>query len=499
MTHRISRSAEKLGRGVGLHDGLQPELAIQRGGDPLGDHFVETVSAEDRRTQGATLTPSWLIDLQLDRIAMRLVPARVIDAGAGTGRYALAAARRWPCAKIIAIEKDPILAEAIRINARVARLKIQVICADYLAVNLPPIDGVTAFIGNPPYVRHHDIPAEHKLWYSNNMRKLGLPDSQLAGLHIYFYLKSYRLARPGDVGCFVTAAEWFESNYGESMRRLFCIMGGTALTRVHPGEQVFHDALTTSVIAEWGVGTHAPIGFSDLVNHGIQHQFDADYDQVIALPKWPGYGQPLPDPPALGPKIGDYFKVSRGQVTGCNEVWIATKETEMLIPDRFLFPCITNALDIIDANGVIDDPRALKRVIDLPADLSVLSSAEGKKVHKFLEIAKMVGAADGWIASHRKPWWRVRLAGPPAIVMSYMSRRPPAFARNQCSARLINIAHGLWPKKQISVASQTRIVSWLNQNVLLTMGRTYGGGLVKFEPGDAAQIPLPADGILLNQ
>ncbi len=499
MINRISHSAESLGRGIELHNGSQSELAIQRGDDPLGDHFVKAVSAEDRRAQGATLTPSWLIDLQLDHIAAKCVPARVVDAGAGTGRYALAAARRWPRAKIIAIEKDPILAEAIRINARVARLKIQVLCADYLALKLPSISGITAFVGNPPYVRHHDISPEQKKWYSSNMRKLGLPDSQLAGLHIYFYLKSYLLSRPRDLGCFVTSAEWFESNYGESIRRLFCIMGGTALIRVHPGEQVFHDALTTSVVAEWTIGTHAPIAFNDLVNRGIQHQFDADYYQLVDLPKWPGYGQPLPGPPHLGPTIGDYFKVSRGQVTGCNEVWIATEETERLIPDRFLFPCITHASDIINANGVIDTPDTLRRVIDLPSDLSVLSNGERKKVDEFLEIAQLVGAAGGWIASHRKPWWRVRLAAPPAIVMSYMSRRPPAFARNQCGARLINIAHGLWPKKQISVASQNRIVAWLNQNVVQAMGRTYGGGLVKFEPGDAAQIPLPAEIKLFNQ
>jgi adenine-specific DNA-methyltransferase len=490
---RISRSAEELGRGVGLQSGRHSRLSIQRGEDPLGDHFVNVIPAEDRRAQGATFTPPWLIDLQLDRIATKNTPTRVVDSGAGTGRYALAAARRWPRAKIIAIEKNPVLAEAIRINALVARLKIHVICADYLTLDLPRIAGVTAFVGNPPYVRHHDISAELKKWYSATMRKLGLPDSQLAGMHIYFYLKSYLLSSPRDMGCFVTSAEWFESNYGESMRRLFCIMGGDALTRVHPGEQVFHDALTTSVVTEWTVGTHAPIKFSDLVNRGIQHQFEADYCQLIDLPKWPGYGQPLPGPPNLGPKIGDYFKVSRGQVTGCNEVWIATKETEKLIPTRFLFPCITNASDIIEAKGVIDDPSRLRRVIDLPADLSVLSSREREKVDEFLEVATLVGAAEGWIASHRNPWWRVRLAAPPAIVMSYMSRRPPAFARNQCGARLINIAHGLWPKKPISVASQNRIVAWLNQSVVQAMGRTYGGGLVKFEPGDATQIPLPAD------
>ncbi len=74
--------------------------------------------------------------------------------------------------------------------------------------------------------------------------------------------------------------------------------------------------------------------------------------------------------------------------------------------------------------------------------------------------------------------------------MSYMGRRPPSFARNACGARIINIAHGLTPLRPVSIASQDRLVAWLNRNVAVTGGRVYGGGMVKFEPGDAMDIPL---------
>jgi hypothetical protein len=73
-----------------------------------------------------------------------------------------------------------------------------------------------------------------------------------------------------------------------------------------------------------------------------------------------------------------------------------------------------------------------------------------------------------------------------------MGRRPPSFARNACGARLLNIAHGLTPLRPIGIAAQDRLVAWLNCNVAVTGGRTYGGGMVKFEPGDAMGIPLPA-------
>jgi hypothetical protein len=493
MSRRVSEAMRKLGKGAAIRDIQDFFPQILNGGDPLGDYFVDAVSPSDRRVFGATLTPNWVIDLQLDQIENKCNPARVIDAGAGTGRYALRAARRWPRATVIAVEKDPSLADAIRINARASGLKIDVRCDDYLASDLPEIEGVTAFIGNPPYVRHHDISAEDKVWYSREMSRLGLPHSQLAGLHTYFYLKSYLLSRRGDVGSFVSAAEWLDTNYGRGMRELFCRMGGDKLIRVDPRERVFPDALTTSVIGVWAIGNEGVVELADLDARAVHPRIEIARDELLQREKWPGFGREFRKESETRSVLGDYFRISRGQVTGCNHLWIATHETELLIPERYLFPCVTDANEIIKANGILRDGTKLRRVIDLPSDLRDLTTAERKRVELFLETATHSGASDSYIAKHRKPWWRVGLKPAPPIVMSYMGRRPPVFACNACEARILNIAHAVVPLQPMSIRFQDKLVTWLNENVCTTVGRTYGGGLVKFEPGDAMRIPIPAD------
>src|SRR5574338_1453668 len=133
MTARVLEAMRKLGKGAAIRDIQDFFPQILSGDDPLGDYFVEAVSSADRRAFGATLTPNWVIDLQLAEIANRCNPVRVIDAGAGTGRYALRAARQWPRATVIAVEKDPALADAIRINARASGLNSDVRCNDYLS------------------------------------------------------------------------------------------------------------------------------------------------------------------------------------------------------------------------------------------------------------------------------------------------------------------------------------------------------------------------------
>ncbi len=427
----------------------------------------------------------------VEKVALMGSPDRVIDAGAGTGRYALAAARRWPKAEIIAVEMDPILASAIKSNAKAAGVKITVICDDYLNVTLPAIRGTTAFIGNPPYLRHHDLPAKSKEWYSSHMKAMGLHASQLAGLQVYFFLKSALLGHPGDIGCFITSAEWMETGYGAGLRSLFCQMGGSQLTRIDPVMQVFQDALTTSVIASWETGHQGEVVVEDLVGQKASTSYRVSKDWLAAAPKWPGFGRALPLDQPTGLSLGDFFRITRGQVTGMNEVWVATPETASLIPERYLVPCVTGAREIIDSGGVLWDRSKLHRVVDLPANLAELTASERKGVDRFLKLARERGADATYIAAHRKPWWHVGLKAAPSVIMTYMGRRPPVFARNACGAAVINVAHALYPTKPMQVRELDAIVGWLNNNVRVDEGRTYGGGLVKFEPKEAMRIRIP--------
>ena len=67
---------------------------ILAGDDPLGDLFCSLRSPEVRRKQGATFTPKGIVDAMVDWAA-RAVPQRVIDPGVGSGRFLVAAGRRF--------------------------------------------------------------------------------------------------------------------------------------------------------------------------------------------------------------------------------------------------------------------------------------------------------------------------------------------------------------------------------------------------------------------
>ena len=61
-----------------------------------------------------------------------------------------------------------------------------------------------------------------------------------------------------------------------------------------------------------------------------------------------------------------------------------------------------------------------------------------------------------------------------------------------CQARHINIAHGLYPREDIDQTTLAAVVDWLNQNVNVGSGRTYAGGLTKFEPKEIERLKIPS-------
>jgi hypothetical protein len=158
---------------------------------------------------------------------------------------------------------------------------------------------------------------------------------------------------------------------------------------------------------------------------------------------------------------------------------------------RIKIPTITKAKDLIQAGTYLSSIDDLKRVIDLPPDFDSFEPHEVHSIEKFLKWAKSQGADQSYVAQHRKAWWSVGLKAPAPILCTYMARRPPQFTLNECDARHINIAHGLYPRADVDKKILHRIVNWLNKNINVESGRTYAGGLTKFEPKEIERLKIP--------
>jgi hypothetical protein len=426
-------------------------------------------------------------------------PGRVVDPGVGSGRFLSAAADRFPNAKLVGVDIDALALLIARANAtaRGYAHRLQLELGDYRAVDLAPCQQRTLYIGNPPYVRHHNISEHWKAWLAATAHRFGFKASKLAGLHIHFFLRTRQIAKEGDYGAFITAAEWLDVNYGSTLRGMLADgLGGTSVHVIDPKAQPFADALTTAAVTTFQVG-HRPAHLSLRAVHRLEDLAPLDrghavqWEQMAKASRWSAFMRANKESPAGFIELGELFRVHRGQVTGSNEAWIAG-EMAHLIPKRFLRPAITKARELFAVGAELVSTADLRRVVDLPVSLDDLLEYEIKGVRKYLAWAKSLGGDLSYVAQHRRAWWAVELRAPAPVLVTYMARQAPAFVRNTARARHLNIAHGLYPRTPLSERQLTAILLWLRKNVGMTGGRVYAGGLVKFEPKEFERIAIPA-------
>jgi hypothetical protein len=477
--------------------GLRARIAA--GADPLGEAFNRLRPPERRRADGATYTPAPIVESMVAWAAAEGAPARVIDPGAGSGRFAVAAGRRFDAAGLVAVELDPLAAATCRGHLAAAGLagRARVVVGDYRSAEIGADgDGPALYLGNPPYVRHHQIPAGWKEWLALAARAQGLEASRLAGLHVHFFLATAGRARPGDRGAFITSSEWLDTNYGGLVRELLLDgLGGEAIHVLEPTAVPFEDAAVTAAITCFRAGRRPG---------AVRLRRVADVRRLGAL----GGGRPVPAErlrearrwspltraaravPEDHIQLGDLVRVHRGAVTGRNSTWVV-RAGETDLPPEVLFPSVTRAREIFDAGSALATTGHLRLVVDLPADLGAFAGPELRIIEGFLARARRDGADRGYIARARRRWWSVGLRAPAPILATYMARRPPAFTRNLAGARHINIAHGLYPRVELPEAAIDRLLDSLRRSVSVHDGRTYAGGLTKFEPREMERLPVP--------
>ncbi len=455
---------------------------------------------------GATYTPPAIVSAMLAWAATQLNPARIVDPGIGSGRFLAAAGRRFPDAQLIGVELDPLAALLARGHLAAAGLapRSTVIVGDYREAPLPAIDGPTLYVGNPPYVRHHLLGQRWKAWLVTTARTYGLDASQLAGLHVHFFLATAHHARAGDVGVFITAAEWLDVNYGRLVRELLLkVLGLKAIHVIEPEALPFAGTATTAVITGFEVGQRpASIGLRRVSTlDGLdlcQVDSQARRERLECAPRWTPLTRAPIDKAEGFVELGELCRVHRGQVTGANRVWIAGLHSADL-PEFVMFPSVTKARELFAAKDVLTDATSLRRIIDLPIDLDLFDADERRRIDTFLKVARALGADNGFIARNRKAWWSVGLREPAPILATYMARRPPAFVRNLADARHINIAHGLYPRERLSEQALRALAHYLSHSASTTQGRMYAGGLTKFEPKEMERLLVPHPELLVHK
>ena len=120
----------------------------------------------------------------------------------------------------------------------------------------------------------------------------------------------------------------------------------------------------------------------------------------------------------------------------------------------------------------------------------------------YLNSGISLGVNKAYKCQVRKPWWRVPLVPVPDLFLTYMDHFCPRLITNEAKVHHLNSLYGVRLNyDRRGLGRELLPLSSLNTLTLLgseILGRSYGGGILKLEPKEADQLPLPSLELIHN-
>ncbi len=465
---------------------------------------LERLNPRERRYEiGQFFTPAPIADLMADAVR-EITPATVLDPGVGGG-VLLRAVGEGP--RLFGLDVDE---KAVDIATTSMPGEHEIALGDFLDAESWPLTEETfdAVIANPPYVRHHNLSAEHKLLARHYSSRLGLKVSSLSGSYVYFFLEALLRLNDGGRLAFITPTEFLDVRYGRAVKE--ALLNHCELDEIlvlEMDELAFEGVLTTSAITI-ATKRKSPSRRLRLVEGRLNGSIERGRNVELAADAAPAA---LPWTPLLPTraeriapllvgrtaKLGDYCRVRRGIATGDNSFFTMTHDDigEWGIEDRFLVPVVLGSKDL-PTEGPLDaefhasrlDAGARGFLFYCHDDVDAL---RGTSALRYIEHGWSLGLHERFNCRVRSPWYGVESVSPADFFTTYMSRNRARIVRNLIGARCMTSLLNVWARPGVDPeAMRPSFEDSTNAKLIREFGRTYGGGLGKIEPGELLVLPI---------
>lgn len=480
-----------------------------------------------RKVRGAFFTPPAIADYLAAWAVGDNADARILDPSCGDGAFLLAAARRLRDVGCERLDEHvfgvdvhrPSLAQAIRC-LRDEHLDAHLVGDDFFSLSTPSQLGcqlpeMDAVIGNPPYVRYQQHAGDARRRSSQAALAQGVRLTGLASSWAALLVHACAFLHPEGRLAMVLPAELLTVHYAEPIRR-WLRRRFAAVYLVMFERLQFEDALekVILVVARGSGGCDAFSlydieGAEDLPGLGA---FDHMPVTPAAEGKWTDLLLPMDQRQLFKRVVQDNYIPLReygdpelGTVTGANGFFALSESTRMQyeLDERQLkriSPPGTRHLKGL--SFTLGDWRSLRESDERVWLLHPDTETQSKSVQRYLEYGEKLGIPSAYKCTVRSPWWRPPVVSPPDLFFTYMSHRYPRLIANKAGVTFVNSMHGirLHPGKARLATAALPLLT-LNSVTMLgaeLFGRSYGGGVLKMEPREAASLPVPNSGELAS-
>lgn len=378
-------------------------------------------------------------------------------------------------------------------------------------------------ICNPPYVRHHHISESDKWRLQRRSRDLAEAKlNGLAGLYCHFVCISHGWLAENGLAGWLIPSEFMDVNYGTALKQY--LAQKVTLIRIHrfdPQDVQFDDALVSSAVV-WFRKEQAGSRHEVLFTYGgsllaPRLKQTVSLQELKAASKWTRY----PRPSGLNEESGagtftlkDLFEIKRGLATGSNELFILREDAvrQYRLPKQFLVPILPSPrylwVDEVESDKEGNpqiEPKLFLLACSLPEKII---KERHLTLWAYLQKGKERKVDEGYLCTHRDPWYAQEDRPPAPLLCTYMGRnggkrKPFRFILNHSRSTAANTYLLLYPKPHLKelmeqnrglIRALWKELNQLSVDKLIGEGRIYGGGLHKLEPRELGNVPI--DGVI---
>jgi hypothetical protein len=485
---------------------------------------------ELRKARGAFFTPPAIADYLADWAVEGDAGARVLDPTCGESVFLEAAGRRLRSAgstqdaireQVWGVDLHENSISASRGSLEADGLAGSFVVEDFFNLSTPDkldarLPWFDAVIGNPPFVRYQQHVGTARKRAQLAALEQGVALSGLASSWAALLVHACGFLKPEGRLAMVLPAELLSVGYAQPIRR-WLKRRFKAVHLVMFERLQFEDATERVVLVlARGTGgckafTLVPVEDADDLQSirmfGPNHYNVAPSDDG----KWTDFLLSADDRQLLDHVVEEHFVPlstyggpTLGTVTGNNGYFAIGEVTrrEFGIPEHHLTPIAPPGSKHMD--GPYFTKRRWRELLDNGEDVWLLNPQDptdnDEGLWRYIERGERIEVHKAYKCRIRDPWWRPPVVPVPDLFFTYMSHRYPRLIANQAGASFVNSMHGIRLAPNVPKSAKLALpLLTLNSLTMLgaeVHGRSYGGGILKMEPSEAARLPVPSPVIL---